>query len=237
MSQFEIKRNELIKERKTPLKEVKLIYFGKLENEIKSLYSGKEFAGHSFEDHIMEVVANAQWICNETNSRYTPRLELACLLHDIGLINGRNNHHIDGAEMAEEFMEKHNIDITKGWIVPYSIKHHRASYIGNISNSTAILLSAADRCYRLNQFGIEYFRKMIKRCIESNSTSENIIDDVVTIMQRKFGKNGYSYKSPGYKILNRILSIKIGLEVQKDFFSKEYKLKLIVEDELRKSLK
>lgn len=236
MSQYEIKRNEIIKERKTPLKDVKLIYFSKLEKEIKSLYSGEEFAGHSFEDHIMEVVANAQWICNETNSRYTPRLELACLLHDIGLINGRSNHHIDGAEMAEEFMEKHGIDITKSWIVPYSIKYHRASHIGNISNSTAILLSAADRCYRLNHFGIEYFRKMILRCIESNTNSENIIEDVTAIMQRKFGKNGYSYKSPGYKILNRIPSIKIGLEVQKEFFSNEYKLKMIVEDELKKSL-
>lgn len=236
MSQYEIKRNEMIKERKTSLKDVKLIYFSKLENEIKSLYSGEEFAGHSFEDHIMEVVANAQWICNETNSRYSPRLELACLLHDIGLINGRSNHHIDGAEIAEEFIEKHNIDISKSWIVPYSIKYHRASHIGNITNTTAILLSAADRCYRLNNFNIEYFREMIRRCIESNNTSKNIIDDVVTIMQRKFGKNGYSYKSPGYKILNRIPSIKIGLEVQKEFFSKEYKLKLIVEDELKKSL-
>jgi len=85
-------------------------------------------------NHFLPVVDYAKLLANGKGVDLE-LIEIAALLHDIGsILNGRENHHITGAEIAEKKLTELNYPNDKIQKIKNCILHHRGS-IGNSFNS------------------------------------------------------------------------------------------------------
>lgn len=84
--------------------------------------------GHAFWTyHIIPVVRYAKLLAKRFDAN-KEIVELAALLHDIGVIQGdKPNHHISGAKEAEEILKKFNYPQEKIEKIKHCIFAHRAS--------------------------------------------------------------------------------------------------------------
>lgn len=80
-----------------------------------------------FEFHFIPVVRHAKELAQEFGAD-KEIVEIAAWLHDIGgIINGRAEHHITGAKIAEEKLKEFGYDEEKIIKVKNCILHHRGS--------------------------------------------------------------------------------------------------------------
>lgn len=80
-----------------------------------------------YEIHVKYVVEYAKELAKKLGAS-VEIVEIASLLHDIARIDGRNeNHHIDGAKYAEEYLNSLGYDPKKIDIVKDCIYSHRGS--------------------------------------------------------------------------------------------------------------
>ena len=90
----------------------------------------KAIDGYDFwEDHIQYVVKNALYLAKEYNADIEI-VELGALLHDIAMpsnIGPREEHHIYGAQIAEELLTKYNYPQDKIERVKRCVLNHRGS--------------------------------------------------------------------------------------------------------------
>lgn len=90
----------------------------------------KAIDGYDFwEDHIQYVVKNALYLAKEYNADIEI-VELGALLHDIAMpsnIGPREEHHIYGAQIAEELLTKYNYPQEKIERVKRCVLNHRGS--------------------------------------------------------------------------------------------------------------
>ena len=77
--------------------------------------------------HVKNVVAYALQLAKKLNAD-EEIVEIAALLHDIGRLDGTDeNHHIVGAEYAEEFLKTNGYETKKIQAVKHCILAHRGS--------------------------------------------------------------------------------------------------------------
>lgn len=70
---------------------------------------------------------------------------LAAWLHDIGsIIHGRKDHHISGARIAEEVLQKHDYDANKIPLIKSCIFNHRSSTAKRCQTIEEKIISDAD---------------------------------------------------------------------------------------------
>lgn len=178
------------------------------------------FAGHDW-DHISEVVDEAQFICSKLGVEYTLEIEYACILHDIGVTEGRERHHYMGAYMAykkcinwgfsSEFAEK----------VMIMVLNHRASSLEDPiileaikDNISSLIVNLADR--RISRISAEtYFRSAVSRSLKYHLAKGESLDEAWVEVEKhfreKFGVGGYAYLNP---LINKVRKVPLDEFIQ-----------------------
>lgn len=101
--------------------------------------------GHDFFTyHIMSVVKCAKMLAKRFKAN-KEIVELAALLHDIGVVQGdKPNHHISGAKEAEKILKKFNYPQEKIEKIKHCIFAHRASKKIKRKSLEAEIIATAD---------------------------------------------------------------------------------------------
>jgi len=95
--------------------------------------------------HHMEPVVNYSRILSEKRSVDKEVVEIAAWLHDIGsIIYGRENHHVTGSEIAEDFLIKAGYDPNKIELIKKCILNHRGSQENNRKSVEEQIIAEAD---------------------------------------------------------------------------------------------
>lgn len=129
--------------------------------------------------HMLSVLQYGLLLQRKTTYMNTGDVVAAALLHDIGLINGRENHELNGYNLLNTGDDRSWMD---GLCIKYdlcrprillAIREHRASYKGEFSSVLSEIISSADR-------GYPDINLLLKRC----STKKHIVE--------KYSRNGYA---------------------------------------------
>ena len=172
-------------------------------NEIASRYAGFDPAHR--EDHVLTVISQAmelldkmpQWLnehpeeCQRWNVPVDRNILLAAAAcHDLGLINGRDNHHIDSGKIIradQRLREWFNEDEIE--IIAQAAEDHRASGKAAPRSIYGMLVAEADRVIdgetiirRTIQFGIKHYPDL---------GIDGHIERAVTHLREKYGRGGY----------------------------------------------
>ncbi len=144
--------------------------------------------GHN-RDHILTVVDGVAEFA-QSHDADCDMLYVAAIFHDLGLVHGRETHHLSSAQMLREdhfiqrFFSAEQIDI-----IAEAIEDHRASSKSAPRSIYGEILSSADR--------IIDPETIIKRCYFHNiakypdgSLDENL-DKIYDHIVNKYGENGY----------------------------------------------
>lgn len=183
-------------------------YFKDELPEIERLYDQQlspEFVDHGM-THIMNVVSEAQYICKEISLPYNFKIELACLLHDIGLKHGRKNHNINSMSMAREFISNH-LDYIKyddRRDILRAILQHRVGYKPTDADEyfpiISQVVSAADKCV-MSKNDVTIYTEIVRRFTRylyniEKDNREDVYDGIYKYLNKVYGLNGVLYNNP-----------------------------------------
>lgn len=134
---------------------------------------------------------------------------LTALFHDCTSSIDRDNHENSGADYFESIAEG-ILDPDRVILISNAIRHHRASYKGELNNFLEEVMSSADRGVP-NSLELRITRSYtfnIERGLDIESSWNNAIKHMI----EKFGRNGYQKLPDLYKeVFNRELSNLWGL--------------------------
>ena len=116
---------------------IKIIYdkIGEYEESIH------ERAYHNYE-HVMNVTDIVSKLLTELNfdKETILKAKIACLFHDTGMINGKEDHEITGYEFTKEYFKKNNISFEGENEVLDAIKGHRNEFNSDSIITLALIL-------------------------------------------------------------------------------------------------
>lgn len=106
--------------------------------------TNKGLAYHNFE-HIKNVTLTVERILNELgfNEEFIYKAKIACILHDVGAIEGKTNHAYRSYEFAKDYFKKNNIKFDDIDLVLEAIKIHSDGF--DTTNILALALILADK--------------------------------------------------------------------------------------------
>ena len=172
-------------------------------NDITSRYA--DFDAAHREDHVLTVISQAlelleripSWLLEhpeEAGSWNTPvdrdMLLAAAACHDLGLVNGRDNHHIDsGKIIREDARLREWFDEEQIETIAQAAEDHRASGKSAPRSIYGMLVAEADRVIdgetiirRTIQFGFKHYPDLGR---------EGHIERAVSHLREKYGRGGY----------------------------------------------
>lgn len=172
-------------------------------NDITSRYA--DFDAAHREDHVLTVISQAlellermpSWLLEhpeEAGAWNTPvdrdMLLAAAACHDLGLVNGRDNHHIDSGKIIREdarlleWFDEEQIET-----IAQAAEDHRASGKSAPRSIYGMLVAEADRVIdgetiirRTIQFGFKHYPDLSR---------EGHIERAVSHLREKYGRGGY----------------------------------------------
>lgn len=137
-----------------------------LEKEIKSRCESKNnFFGEGIFYHIKAVAENAAYL----SGQYGADKEIAVIaawLHDIASITDYSlyeEHHIHGAEMAEEILNRFDYDKDKLLLVKKCILNHRGSKPSEKQSAEEICIADADSVSHFDSVPSLFYLAYVKR--------------------------------------------------------------------------
>lgn len=163
-----------------------------LLEEIVPRYSGFDLAHR--EDHAMTVISQAMLLLDRMPSDGTPvdrdMLMAAAACHDLGLVNGRDNHHLDsGKIIREDERLKEWFDTEQIETIAQAAEDHRASGKSAPRSIYGMLVAEADRVIdgetiirRTIQFGQKHYPELDR---------DGHIERAVAHLRKKYGRGGY----------------------------------------------
>lgn len=163
-----------------------------LLEEIIPRYSGFDLAHR--EDHAMTVISQAMLLLDKMPSDGTPldrdMLMAAAACHDLGLVNGRDNHHLDsGKIIREDERLKEWFDTEQIETIAQAAEDHRASGKSAPRSIYGMLVAEADRVIdgetiirRTIQFGQKHYPELDR---------DGHIERAVAHLREKYGRGGY----------------------------------------------
>lgn len=97
--------------------------------------------------HTLSTIDYAKQIANcfDMTANEKELLYIACALHNIGHLNGKNLHAQTGAEMARAYLTKHNLDVKDINLVCSAIKSHVGKATDNFYDLVSVGLILADK--------------------------------------------------------------------------------------------
>ena len=115
------------------------------------------FGMEAFDDHFVSMVKHAKFLA-EKNEADIEIVEIAGWLHDIASIRGDyEDHHIKGAEYAEEILSKHNYPEEKIEQIKHCIIAHRGSKEIPRETIEAKCISDADAMSHFDNIGSLFY--------------------------------------------------------------------------------
>ena len=159
---------------------------------IVPLYKGFDSAHR--EDHALTVISQAMYLLDKMPEGFAEvdreMLFVAAACHDLGLVNGRERHHLDSGEIIrsnaklKEWFSEEQIET-----IAQAAEDHRASGKSAPRSSYGMLVSEADRVIdgetiirRTIQFGITNYPELDR---------EGHIRRAVEHLREKYGRGGY----------------------------------------------
>lgn len=155
-------------------------------------YAGFD-AAHK-EDHAMTVINQAMKLLDDMPQEYAPVdrrvLKMAAACHDLGLINGRDRHHIDSGTIIRsdanlrQWFSEGEIEV-----IAQAAEDHRASGASEPRSIYGKLVAEADRVIdaetiirRTIQFGFKHYPDLDR---------EGHMQRAVEHLREKYGRGGY----------------------------------------------
>lgn len=162
----------------------------------------------SLSHHIELVYKISCSICNEYGANYDI-VSLAALLHDIASVTNKDyaeNHHIIGAQIAEEILNKYDISQEKITLIKKCILNHRGSVLTEKNTPEEVCVSDADAMAHF--YSVPSLLRMVY--VEKGMSIDDGADFVFNKLQRsynKLSKQGKEIITPQYEA-SKILLIK-----------------------------
>jgi uncharacterized protein len=109
-----------------------------------------KYGYEAYENHFVFVVKNAKILAEKLNVD-EELVEIAAWLHDIGsILCGRENHHINGAEIAEKKLKEFGYPEEKILLVKNCILNHRGSVNNKKEHVEEKIIADADAISNFN---------------------------------------------------------------------------------------
>lgn len=187
-----------------------------VEREIIPRYASFDRAHQ--ESHVRMVIEQSLKLAEHIPSMNTDMIYAVAAFHDLGLINGRENHHKDSGKIleADEFIKAH---FTRRQIVTMSraVEDHRASSQHKPRNRYGLLVAEADRFInaetiirRTIQYGLANYPQLDR---------EGHYRRAIEHLNEKYGQKGYlkvwipwSDNAKNLKKLHVLLTDKVRLD-------------------------
>lgn len=159
-----------------------------VEHEIIPRYAAFDKAHQ--ENHVRMVIEQSLRLAEHTPSINSDMVYVIAAFHDLGLINGRENHHRDSRKILETdgFVRTH-FTAEQIQIMDEAVEDHRASNSHKPRSEYGLIVAEADRCIdpetiirRTIQYGLANYPKLDKAG-HYQRTIEHLND--------KYGPNGY----------------------------------------------
>ena len=161
-------------------------------NDITSRYAGFDPAHR--EDHVLTVISQAMELLDRMPQQDEPVdrniLLAAAACHDLGLVNGRDNHHLDSGKIIRsdmrlrEWFSEDEIET-----IAQAAEDHRASGKSAPRSIYGMLVAEADRVIdgetiirRTVQFGMKHYPDL---------DFDGHIERAISHLREKYGRGGY----------------------------------------------
>ena len=141
-------------------------------------------------DHVNMVIEQSLQIASEMPKVDINMVYITAAFHDLGLVNGRENHHIDSRKILEtdEFIKSY-FTAEQIKTMGEAVEDHRASKSGKPRNQYGLIVAEADRFIdsetiirRTIQYGLKNYPEL-DRAGHFNRTVQHL--------NEKYGPNGY----------------------------------------------
>ena len=141
-------------------------------------------------DHVNMVIEQSLEIASEMPEVDINMVYITAAFHDLGLVNGRENHHIDSRKILEtdEFIKSY-FTAEQIKTMGEAVEDHRASKSGKPRNQYGLIVAEADRFIdsetiirRTIQYGLKNYPEL-DRTGHFNRTVQHL--------NEKYGPNGY----------------------------------------------
>ena len=141
-------------------------------------------------DHVNMVIDQSLEIASEMPGVDINMVYITAAFHDLGLVNGRENHHIDSRKILEtdEFIKSY-FTAEQIKTMGEAVEDHRASKSGKPRNQYGLIVAEADRFIdsetiirRTIQYGLKNYPEL-DRAGHFNRTVQHL--------NEKYGPNGY----------------------------------------------
>lgn len=117
--------------------------------------------------------------CFELTPHEQELLLIACALHNIGHLNGKNLHAQTGAEMAKSYLRKHNMDLKDINTICSAIKSHLGRTNDNFYNSVSACMILADK--------MDFGATRIKPYFEDLTLEERVCKNITKVEVSRSG--------------------------------------------------
>lgn len=159
-----------------------------VEQAIMPLYASFDKAHR--EDHARTVISRSLALAAHFQNLDIDMVYLAAAFHDLGLDNGRKNHHHDSRTILETdaFIQSH-FTTKKITLMGEAVEDHRASGANRPRNDYGLIVAEADRCIEVNT--------IIRRTIQYGLTHYPELDcqghymRTMEHLKKKYSPNGY----------------------------------------------
>lgn len=180
---------------------------------------------HGFK-HVNHVIEYAKSLANlyNLNNQQRKLLYIACALHDVGYIKGREEHAASGSEIAREFLANSDLKLQEIDVVCNAIASHggkkREDFLDPVSRCLAIAdkMDFTRRRYDLKNMAYDHVFKTI---LETDLRIEDDCYNFDIIASPDFKKDEFNDDYFGAK-LNRFLGLLSGT------FGMTYKINFII---------
>lgn len=181
-----------------------------IEKEIRSrCESENNFFGEGIYYHIKAVAENAAYLAD----KYDADMEtvvIAAWLHDIASITDYSlyeEHHIHGAEMAEEILNGFDYDKDKIKLVKKCILNHRGSKPAEKQSTEEVCVADADAVSHFDSVPSLFYLAYVKRGLNIGEGAE-FVRNKLERSYKKLSERGKSVYYDKYKAAMEIIDVK-----------------------------
>lgn len=180
-------------------------------NEVKNrcMLPSNEYGIGAWDHHIELVYKIAIEICDKYNANYEI-VALAALLHDVASITNKEyteEHHIIGADIAEELLKEYGLEESKIELIKKCILNHRGSRVVDKISPEEICVADSDAMAHF--YSVASLLKMVY--VEKNMSIDEGSNFVLKKLERSYNKlssQGKKIISNYYKAAKLLLSKK-----------------------------
>ena len=159
-----------------------------VEREVIPQYAGFDKAHR--EDHVRMVIEHSLKLAEKIPEVNPDMVYVVAAFHDLGLVNGRERHHIDSRRILEanDFLKIHFSEEEIGKMGE-AVEDHRASNKNAPRNQYGLIVAEADRFIdpetiirRTVQYGLSHYPELDR---------EGHCQRTILHLEEKYGPNGY----------------------------------------------